>query len=109
MAYTAIIEIPKGIDRKIHMKHDKSGFFDFGAIKDQIPVNNGVMPVHYGYLEGIMNEADHDEVDVMVFSKKDYKTGDKMEVEVVGVLTREDGDNKIIAFDNSWEDFSFDK
>ena len=101
MQYIAIIEIPKGSDRRIHMSYDKSGFIDLGLIKEHVPVNEGVMPVHYGYIEGTVNKEEGDEVDVIVFSNKPYNTGDKIEIEILGSLVRKDGDHKIIAHDTS--------
>jgi len=70
MQHIATIEIPKGSDRRIHMSYDKSGFVDLGPIKDQIPVNEGVTPVCYGYIDGTLNKKEGDEVDVIVFSNK---------------------------------------
>ncbi|MHB0978002.1 MAG: inorganic diphosphatase [Minisyncoccota bacterium] len=101
MKYTAIIEIPKGSDRRIHMRYDGSDFEDFGPIKEKIPINEGVMPVAYGYIEGATNKLEKDNVDVVVFSSKEYKTGDKIEVEIIGLFSREDEDHKIIAIDDS--------
>jgi len=60
MNFTAVIEIPKGSDRRTHMAYDKSGFIDLGPIKDRIPVNNGVCPVDYGFIEGTFNADDND-------------------------------------------------
>jgi inorganic pyrophosphatase len=107
MKIKAIIEIPKGSDRRIHMSYDKSGFIDLGPIKEHVPVNEGVMPVHYGYIDGTMNKREGDEVDVIVFSKKSYKTGDKVEIEIIGTFIREDGDHKVIARDSSEDDEVF--
>ncbi len=107
MAYIATIEIPKGSDRRIHMSYDKSGFIDLGPIKVQIPVNEGIMPVHYGYIDGTVNKEEGDEVDVIIFSKNVYNTGDRVEIEILGLLTRGDGDNKVIARDNSEDDAVF--
>jgi inorganic pyrophosphatase len=108
MKYEAIIEIPKGSDRRIHMKYDRSGFDDFGPIKEKIPISDGVMPVFYGYIENAVNKIEKDNVDVIIFSNKSYETGDKVEVEIIGLLNREDGDHKIIAIDDSvsYKDFS---
>ncbi|MBN2420913.1 inorganic diphosphatase [Candidatus Woesearchaeota archaeon] len=105
MKFIAVIEIPKGCDRRIHMSTDKSGFIDLGPIKDRIPINDGIMPVNYGYFENIKNkdEDEDDDVDVLVFSSKKYKTGDKVKIEVFGMITREDGDHKILATDGSIE------
>jgi inorganic pyrophosphatase len=107
MQYIATIEIPKGSDRRIHLAYDKSGFIDLGPIKEHVPVNEGVMPVHYGYIEGTVNKEEGDEVDVILFSKKPYNTGDKVEIEILGMLTREDGDHKVIARDDSESDSVF--
>jgi inorganic pyrophosphatase len=109
MQYIATIEIPKGSDRRIHMSYDNSGFIDLGPIKEHIPINEGVMPVHYGYIEGTMNKEEGDEVDVIVFSKKSYSTGDKVEIEILGTLIREDGDHKVVARDSSVDDEVFQK
>lgn len=101
MKYTAVIEIPKGSDRRVHMSYSGSGFVDLGPIKEQIPINNGVMPVAYGYLPLFINKKEKDEVDIIIFSKNKYKTGDKIDVEIFGIFTREDGDHKILAKDDS--------
>ena len=89
------------------MSYDNSGFIDFGPIKDHIPVNEGIMPVHYGYIQDTLNKKEGDEIDVIIFSKNSYNTGDKIDIEILGMLTREDGDNKIIARDNSETDSVF--
>ncbi len=103
MKYKAVIEIPKGCDRRIHMAYDGSGFIDLGPIKDQISVNDGIMPIHYGYIEKAINKEEGDEVDVIIFSTRSYKTGDTLDVEIIGMLTRKDGDHKLIASDESTE------
>lgn len=101
MIYTAIVEIPRGCDRRIHKSNDTDEFIDFGPTKDAIPVNDGKMPVCYGFLKGIMNVSEGDEVDLLIFSEKEYATGDELEVEILGLIEREDGDHKIISKDNS--------
>lgn len=83
------------------MSYDKSGFIDLGPIKDQIPVNDGVMPAHYGYIENAINKEEGDEVDVIIFSSQPCNTGDTLDVEIIGMLTRKDGDHKLIATDES--------
>ena len=109
MQYIATIEIPKGSDRRIHMSFDKSGFIDLGPIKEHVPINEGVMPVNYGYIDGTVNKYEGDEIDVVVFSKNAYITGSKVEIEILGILTREDGDHKVIARDDSEADSVFQK
>jgi inorganic pyrophosphatase len=101
MKYTAIVEIPKGCDRRIHMTYDHSGFVDFGPISDHISVNNGVMPVCYGYIDRYINKKEGDNVDCIIFSTKEYKTGDSIETEIIGILVRDDEDHKVICTDNT--------
>jgi inorganic pyrophosphatase len=108
MQYISVVEMPKGTDRRIHMSYDKTGFVDLGPIKDHIPVNEGVMPVHYGFIEETLNKDDGDEVDVLIFSNSEIKTGDKVNVQILGMLKREDGDNKVIARDETVDDLVFE-
>lgn len=96
----AVIEIPKGCDRRIHLKFDKTEFEDFGPIKDKIPVNEGVIPVDYGFIADT-HTKENDEVDVLIFSNREFKTGDEVEVEVIGIIKRADGDDKVLAVDDS--------
>lgn len=101
MKYLAVIEIPKGVDRRIHLSLDDGVFRDFGPIKEQIPINEGVMPVHYGYIKNAINPIEKDNVDVVIFSNRQYKTGDETEVDILGMLTRKDGDHKLLSTDDS--------
>lgn len=109
MKYSAVIEIPKGCDRRIHLSYDGINFIDLGLIKEQIPINDGVMPIHYGYIENTTNEIEKDNVDVIVFSNNNYNSEDKVEIEIIGMLNREDGDHKVIAVDSSLKIQSFDE
>lgn len=108
--YTAVIEIPKGDDRRRHLNYDKTAIIDLGPIRDLIPVNDGIMPIDYGYLEGTKNPVEGDEVDVVIFSRTQRKSGDKIEAFPIGLIRRDDGDDKVIAVDQknstitSWED-----
>lgn len=99
--YKAVIEIPKGCERRIHLSYDGINFIDLGLIKEEIPINNGVMPVHYGYIENTVNEIEKDNVDVIIFSNKLYNSKDKTDIDIIGMLNREDGDHKVIAIDDS--------
>lgn len=101
MKYTGIVEIPKGCDRRIHKSNDTGLFVDFGPTKEVIPVNEGKMPVCYGFLKGVMNKVEGDEVDLLIFSHKEYTTGDEISIEVLGLIEREDGDHKIVGKDDS--------
>lgn len=113
MKYIGIVEIPKDCDRRIHKSTETGEFIDFGPTKEVIPVNEGKMPVCYGFLKGVMNRTEGDEVDLLIFSNTEYKTGDEVEVEVMGIIEREDGDHKIIGRDStvaiqSWDEVDID-
>ncbi|MFA5830462.1 MAG: inorganic diphosphatase [Candidatus Paceibacterota bacterium] len=97
----AIIEIPKGDDRRRHMKYDKTGFIDLGPTKDVIPVNDGIMPVHYGYISDTFNEKEGDEIDILVFSKNTTEVGQEIEFKPIALIKRDDGDDKIVAVDET--------
>ncbi len=108
----AIIEIPKGDDRRRHLKYDKSGLVDLGPIKDVIPVNDGIMPIHYGYIPGTLGEKEGEEIDILILSDKVLGIGEEVEVEPIALIRREDGDDKIVATDETiktvrtWSDVS---
>jgi inorganic pyrophosphatase len=110
----AIIEIPKGDDRRRHLKYDKTGFVDLGPIKDVIPVNGGVMPVHYGYVPETVNPKEGDEIDILVLSDEDLKVGQEVEVRPIALIKRADEDDKVVAVDagnnatKSWSDIPED-
>ena len=103
------IEIPKGDDRRRHLSYDKKEMLDLGPIKNVIPVNNGVMPVAYGFIIGTLQKDEAaknsgetpDEIDVLVYSKRDFKVGEITKATPIALLTREDGDHKIVATDSS--------
>ncbi len=101
MKYLGIVEIPKDCDRRIHKSNETGEFVDFGSIQELIRVNEGKMPVCYGFLKNIINKSEGDEVDLLIFSKGEYKTGDEVEVELLGLIEREDGDHKVVAKDGS--------
>ena len=115
MKLKAVIEIPKGNDRRWHLHYDKTTIIDCGSIIERIPVNGGIMPVAYGYLEGTENKEENSEeienIDVLVFSKRNFIVGEKVDVEIFGCIKRADGDHKILASDESvliekWTDVS---
>ena len=93
----AIIEMPKGDIRRRHLNYEKTGFIDLGLIKDKIPVNDGVMPIAYGYISETLNVDEGDEIDVLVFSDENLKIGQEIEIDPIALLKRTDGDDKIVA------------
>lgn len=113
------IEIPKGDDRRRHLGYDKKGVLDLGPIRDVIPVNDGIMPIAYGFIVGTLQKDESsknpdeipDEVDVLVYSKHNFKVGEKSHATPIAFMTRGDGDHKVIAVDDTtslkvrtWED-----
>lgn len=110
----AIIEIPLGDDRRRHMKYDKSGFIDLGPTKEVIPVNDGVMPVNYGYIKDTLNIGEGDEIDVLIFSKQILSVGQEIDILPFALIRRADGDDKVVSTDNtldikSWEEVKQDE
>ena len=103
-----IIEIPKGDDRRRHLSFDKKEFVDLGPIKDKIPVNNGIMPIDYGYIPGTENKTEKDEVDVLLISLSKFGVGDEAEAKPIALMKRDDGDDKVVAVDNDAAEISWD-
>lgn len=97
----AIIEIPRGDNRRRHIKNNKSGFIDLGPIRDIIPINAGIMPIHYGFIPETLNEKEGDEIDVLVLSDRVLKVGQEVLIEPIALIKREDGDDKIVAIDET--------
>jgi inorganic pyrophosphatase len=54
-------------------------------------------PASYGYIPGTWNDADEDELDVLVISTDPIETGSQVQVRAVGLLLRPDGDDKVLA------------
>ncbi len=98
---TAHIEIPKGGTRRTYLAYDKTGYVDLGPIKDVIPVNHGVMPIHYGFIVGTVNRREEsetpEELDVLVYSEKACARGDIVPIDPFALIKREDKDDKIVA------------
>lgn len=116
MNYTATIEIPKNSDRRIHkgnQPHNMGIFEDFGLLSDKIKANDGRMPLAYGFINGTESTdstyAFIDEVDVMIFSEKEFKTEDTVEITPFATMMREDGDYKVLAHDDTMQIDSWDQ
>ena len=111
----ALIEIPKGDDRRRHLVDTKDKIADFGPIRGRIPVNDGVMPIAYGLIMNTTNQEEKDEkrveeVDVLIYSRNGFTVGQRLKVVPIAMLEREDGDHKVVAVEESrkdvekWED-----
>jgi len=113
------IEIPKGDDRRRHLSYDKKKLLDLGPTKDVIPVNEGIMPIAYGFVIGTLQKGESskrpkeipDEVDILVYSNNKFSPGEKTKAIPIAFITREDGDHKVVAVDSTtsndikkWED-----
>ncbi len=112
------IEIPKGDDQRRHLSHDKKQMLDLGPTKNVIPVNDGVMPIAYGFAIGTLqrDEASKnpdeipDEVDVLLYSKRNFRVSETTTGTPIAFITRADGDHKVVAVDSTtkavrkWED-----
>lgn len=99
--FQAIIESPKGDDRRRHFDKKKNKVIDLEPLKDVIPVNNGIAPINYGFIIGTKCQADNEEIDALVISENKLKIGEQVEIYPIALMLREDGDDKIVAVDNS--------
>src|SRR3989344_4921826 len=90
LMFKALIEIPKGDPRRRHLKYDKSGFVDLGPIKDEIPINEGVMPVNYGLILNTVNQEEgseqSEELDVLVISDRVMTIGEQVVIEPIAFI-----------------------
>jgi inorganic pyrophosphatase len=55
------------------------------------------MPTHYGCVDGLVNPADGELLDVMLVDPAQRGRGERLPVRVVDVLERTDGDDKLLA------------
>ncbi|MEM4064491.1 MAG: inorganic diphosphatase, partial [Candidatus Micrarchaeaceae archaeon] len=115
-AYEILIEMPKGESRRIHLAYSRAFYIDLGPIKNIIPVNEGKMPIAYGFVVGtlIRDEEEESELDAIVYSKKDYKIGDRIRAYPIAALHIKNGDHKIVCVDDStreksWNDIPRDE
>lgn len=107
------IEIPKGDHRRRHLGYpDSSGkrsMVDLGPTSEGIPVNGGAMPIAYGFVIGTLQRGESelspgevpDEVDAIVYSTKEFKISEKVSATPIAIISREDGDHKIVAVDST--------
>ena len=114
MNYIATIEIPQNSDRRIHKDYHEWKFIDFGLISEKITANGGRMPLAYGFINNTASDTpEQDEVDVMVFSENQFKTGDSVQIVPFAMMVRQDGDHKVLARDStvqitSWQEVPAD-
>lgn len=116
MKYIATIEIPRNSDRRIHkgnQPHNMGIFEDFGPLIDKIKANDGKMPLAYGFINDTtstdISYEYADEIDVMVFSNREFKTEGSVEVFPFAMMVRQDGDYKVLAHDDTVSYNSFDE
>jgi inorganic pyrophosphatase len=103
------IEMPKGDDRRRHLSYDKTELLDLGPTKKVIPVNEGKMPIAYGFAIGTLQKDESaknpdeipDEVDVLLYSYVEFKVGQKTKAVPIAFITREDDDHKVVAVDST--------
>lgn len=84
----------------IEQRAGEAGRWEWVAGDDQVVFRHELipMPVHYGCSNSIMNPADNELLDVMVLpGASSPERGERMDVRVVDVLLRADGDHKLLA------------
>ena len=108
--FELMIEIPKGDGRRIHLDYSRTFFIDLGPTKNVIPVNDGIMPIAYGFVIGTKGKeaGENDELDALLYSKKSFNIGDRTKASPIAVLNLENNDHKVVFTDNSevksWKD-----
>lgn len=117
MLIDVIIEMLKGDNRRRHLNYAKTDIIDLGLIKDKIPVNDGIMPIDYGYILNTLNKDEGDEIDVLIISDRKFKVGQQIQAIPFALIKRADKDDKVVAVDNqhllhsnykSWSDIEED-
>ena len=115
-SFEVLIEMPKGESRRIHLDYSRTYYIDLGPIKNVIPVNQGKMPIAYGFVIGtlIKDEEEESELDAVVYSEKDYKIGDRVRAYPIAAIHIKNGDHKIVLVDDStkgklWNDIPSDE
>lgn len=99
--FKAIIESPKGDNRRRHFDKKKNRVIDLGPLKKAIPINNGIAPVNYGFIKNTFCKADGEEIDVLLVSDNKLKIGEEVKIYPIALILRADGDDKIVAVDKS--------
>ena len=99
-----LIEMPKGESRRIHLgRMGDEGWIDLGPIKKIIPINDGIIPIAYGFIMGTkMKEKGstmEEELDALVYSNKAFQIGEVVRARPTALLTLENGDDKVVCVD----------
>jgi inorganic pyrophosphatase len=102
-SFEVLIEMPKDEARRIHLDYSRTYYIDLGPIKNVIPINEGKMPIAYGFVIGtlIKDEEEESELDAIVYSEKEYKIGDRVNAYPVALIHIKNGDHKIVFVDDS--------
>jgi inorganic pyrophosphatase len=83
----------------IEQRAGEHGRWEWVADDDDVVFRHELppMPVHYGCSIDLLNKADAELLDVMLVDDREYARGAKLEVRVIDVLERADGDHKMLA------------
>ena len=92
MEYRVVIEDPRGSTVRHHWDEESQIW-----VEKPHPHTSSPWPVNYGYLPDTWNPADQDALDVLVISTDPLETGSQVDVRVVGLLLRLDGDDKVLG------------
>jgi inorganic pyrophosphatase len=83
----------------IEQRAGEPGRWEWVAADDAVVFRHDLppMPTHYGCSVDLMNDADGEWLDVMLLDERPYERNEKLDVRVVDVLERRDGDHKLLA------------
>lgn len=83
----------------VEQRAGESGRWEWVADDDEVVFRHDLdpMPTHYGCSTELINPADGEYLDAMVVDACTYARGERVDVRVVDVLERHDGDHKLLA------------
>jgi hypothetical protein len=84
----------------VEQRAGERGRWEWVPEDDEVVLRNDLappMPLHYGCVPRVVNPADGELLDVMLYDNQERQRGERLDVRVVDVLERADGDHKLLA------------
>lgn len=90
----------------VEQRAGEAGRWEWVAADDDIVYRGDreAMPLHYGAIVDAVNPADGEPLDVMLVAADEPARGERIDVRVIDVLLRADGDHKLLAIPASRPD-----
>jgi len=90
----------------VEQRAGEPGRWEWSACEDEVVYRGQreAMPLHYGAIVDALNPADGEPLDVMLVASGEPARGERIDVRVIDVLLRADGDHKLLAIPASHPD-----